>query len=243
MQTHNELNIIYSLSARGTVHASYHRPLCWLGLCSNFSSQRDSVTHARELDSHTWYSCVNIMNTSECIIHLRHQMWPRRNLGKYEILTMKLENMCDDNPVAPLRAVLRESVCVLACLCLCVRVCVYACMCVCVCACVRVCVRVRVWVCACACVRVLVCACVCVHVRVCARVRLCAFACAYVCVCERIGCKCLGLCTDCLASYYFCSWAIATVEINLLTALLPESATNTAPIWLIIVSLLHRKTV
>ena len=56
------------------------------------------------------------------------------------------------------------SVCVHACMPVCVCVCVRMCVCACVCVCVRACVCAYVCVCVCMCVRVCVCVCVCVCV-------------------------------------------------------------------------------
>ena len=53
------------------------------------------------------------------------------------------------------------SLCVSACVCVCLRVCVSACVCLRVCVCVCVCVCLRVCVCVCVCVSACVCVCLC----------------------------------------------------------------------------------
>ena len=77
----------------------------------------------------------------------------------------------------------------------CIFVCVFAC----VCARVRLCVSVRVCVCMCVCVRVCVCVCVCVrvHAGVCVCVLVCVCVCAResVCVCVCVcACACMRVC-------------------------------------------------
>ena len=77
-------------------------------------------------------------------------------------------------------------VCVRACICGTLRVCVTVCVCVCVCVCVLGCVR-RVRSCLRACVRacVRVCVCVCVCVCACVCMCMCVSSCECVCVRER----------------------------------------------------------
>ena len=98
----------------------------------------------------------------------------------------------------------------LACLCVCVTVCVWLCACDCVCVCVWLCA----WLCACDCVRVTVCVWLCVWLCACDCVCLCACDCVRVTVCDCVRVTvtvCVWLCV-CVIGSLLVSAGILNVE-------------------------------